>query len=193
MSDTRLILASASPRRKALLSAAGFPFEAMESGVDERVVPGESGAHYVMRMARAKALTVAKLIPRALVLGADTIVLCDDEIMLKPHDEYEARRMLARLSGRTHEVITAYAVASGDTVLEAEAIVSHVTFRPLGDQEIAQYIATGEPFDKAGAYGIQGKGADFIAQVTGSRENVMGLPVGEVAAALGRCGLLPKA
>ncbi|SRR5579875_136755 len=192
MSVTSLILASASPRRKALLSGARLAFETIESGIDEQVVPGEPARHYALRMARAKALAVSKRAPQALVLGADTVVVCGDEILLKPVDEHEAHQMLARLSGRTHEVITAYALASAETILEANAVVSEVTFQPLSDQQIAEYIATGEPFDKAGAYGIQGKGAHFIAKLKGSRENVMGLPVREVVSALARFGVVPE-
>src|SRR5579883_2974455 len=122
MSVTSLILASASPRRKALLSGARLAFETIESGIDEQVVPGEPARHYALRMARAKALAVSKRAPQALVLGADTVVVCGDEILLKPVDEHEAHQMLARLSGRTHEVITAYALASAETILEANAV-----------------------------------------------------------------------
>jgi septum formation protein len=191
MGPTRLILASASPRRKALLGAAGLRFDIIESGISEMRAAGESGPDYALRIACEKALTVSARVPNALVLGADTIVVCDDEILVKPNDADEARRMLATLSGRTHTVVTAYALASAGAILEAVPITSHVTFHPLSDAQINRYVATGEPLDKAGAYGIQGKGADFIATVMGSRDNVMGLPVREVLAALARLAVLP--
>jgi septum formation protein len=187
-----LILASGSPRRKALLGAAKLCFEVLESGIDETIGAGESGRGYALRMAGEKALSVSARLPDAVVLGADSIVVCDDKILLKPNDEGDARRMLATLSGRTHTVITAYALAFANAILEAEPITSQVTFHPLSATQIEQYVATGEPLDKAGAYGIQGKGADFIARVVGSRENVMGLPVREVLTALARLGIVPE-
>jgi septum formation protein len=192
MCPTRLILASGSPRRKALLRAAGLRFEIMESGIDEMRADGESGPDYALRIACEKALSVSTRVPDSLILAADTIVICDDEILLKPGDAEEACRMLAKLSGRTHTVITAYALASASAVLEAKPIVSQVTFLPLSAAQIEQYVASGEPLDKAGAYGIQGKGGDFIAMVVGSRDNVMGLPVREVLTALARWGFRPE-
>jgi septum formation protein len=193
MGSTRLILASGSPRRKALLYAAGLRcFDVMESGIDETRTAGELGPDYALRVACDKALSVSARVPDALVLGADTIVICDDEVLVKPNDEAEARRMLTILSGRAHTVVTAYALASDNAILEAEPITSRVTFHPLSDEQITQYIATGEPMDKAGAYGIQGRGADLIAIVVGSRDNVMGLPVHEVMAALARFGVRPQ-
>jgi septum formation protein len=193
MYPTRLILASGSPRRKALLSAAGLRFDIIESGISETRDGGESGRDYALRMACEKALSVSARVPGALVLAADTVVICDDKILLKPNDEDEACQMLTTLSGRTHSVVTAYALASVSAILEAKPIISQVTFRPLSNAEIEEYVATGEPLDKAGAYGIQGKGADFIAMVVGSRDNVMGLPLCDVLAALARLGVSPKA
>jgi septum formation protein len=193
LSPTRLILASGSPRRKALLGAAGLHFEVIDSGISETLVAGESGRDYALRVACEKALSVSVRVPGAVVLAADTIVICDDKILVKPNSEAEARRMLAALSGRTHTVITAYALSSVNTIREAEPVISQVTFRQLGNAEIEEYVATGEPMDKAGAYGIQGKGSDFIAKVVGSRDNVMGLPVREVLAALARLGISPDA
>jgi septum formation protein len=154
---------------------------------------GESARDYAVRIACEKALSVSARVAAALVLAADTIVVCDDEILLKPNDEAQARRMLASLSGRTHTVITAYALAFGGAIVEAQPIASHVTFHSLGDDQISQYVATREPLDKAGAYGIQGRGADFIANVVGSRDNVMGLPMRDVLAALARYGVVPEA
>jgi nucleoside triphosphate pyrophosphatase len=193
MCPTRLILASGSPRRKALLSAAGLRFDVIESGIDELLADGECGRDYALRIGCEKALSVSARVPEALVLAADTVVICDNKILVKPNDEDEARRMLMTLSGQSHTVVTAYALASFGAIIEAEPIISQVTFRPLSEVEIDEYVASGEPLDKAGAYGIQGKGADFIAMVIGSRDNVMGLPVREVLAALARLGVSPAA
>jgi septum formation protein len=190
MHRARLILASGSPRRKALLRAASLRFDIVESGVDEARREGESAGDYALRTAREKVLSVSMRIPDALVLAADTVVECNGVIFVKPCDSNDARRMLAALSGRIHTVITAYALASDGAIIELEPVTSLVTFRPLDDAEIYDYVATGEPMDKAGAYGIQGKGADFIAEVKGSRDNVMGLPVHQVLAALTRCGFM---
>jgi len=192
MSPTRLILASGSPRRKALLSGAGLRFDIIESEISEARTPGESGRDYALRLACEKALSVSARVPDALVLAADTIVVYDDEILVKPHGQDEARRMLATLSGKTHTVVTAYALASVNAIVEAKPIISQVTFRPLSNAEIEEYVATGEPMDKAGAYGIQGRGADFITMVVGSRDNVMGLPLREVLTVLARYGVLPE-
>jgi septum formation protein len=193
MCPIRLILASGSPRRKTLLCAAGLRFDVIESGINEMRLAGESGRDYALRVACEKALSVSARVPNALVLAADTIVICDDQILVKPNGPDEACRMLAMLSGKTHTVVTAYALASVSAILEAAPIISQVTFRPLGSAEIEEYVATGEPMDKAGAYGIQGKGADFIATVAGSRDNVMGLPMQEVLDALARMGIAPEA
>lgn len=184
--ETKLVLASGSPRRRMLLGAAGVSFEAAESGIDETRKAGEDSRGYAIRMAREKALSVSRKRPEALVLGADTIVECDGEILLKPEDAADARRILRTLSGNTHTVITAFALARAGAILEATPVASRVSFRRLNADEIDAYIATGEPFDKAGAYGIQGDGAGFIVDVDGARDNVMGLPVREVLEALRR-------
>ena len=193
MGPIRLILASGSPRRKALLCSAGLRFDIIESGINEMRAAGESGRDYALRIACEKALSVSARVPGTLVLAADTVVVCDDKILVKPNDQDEARQMLAMLSGRTHTVVTAYALALASAILEAEPVLSQVTFRPLSSAEIDEYVATGEPLDKAGAYGIQGRGSDFIAMVVGSRDNVMGLPMREVLAALARFEILPEA
>jgi septum formation protein len=193
MSSTKLILASGSPRRKVLLGAAGLRFDVIESGISEILGAGECGRDYALRIACEKALSVSARMPDAVVLAADTVVICDDKILVKPENEAEARRMLAALSDKTHTVVTAYALASLNTILEAQPIISEVTFRPLSNAEIEEYVATGEPLDKAGAYGIQGKGSDFIAEVAGSRDNVMGLPMREVLVALARLGIASSA
>ena len=184
-----LILASGSPRRRQLLTEAGLAFDLMESGVEERREPEEPAREYALRMARAKAAAVSSRSASAIVLGADTVVECGGEILEKPSDTPDARRMLKTLSGRKHMVVTAFAIAREGQVLEADAVESAVFFRKLSDEEIADYIATGEPFDKAGAYGIQGNGGGFIARVDGPRDNVMGLPVQSVLDALRRHGI----
>ncbi|HUY39139.1 MAG TPA: Maf family protein [Candidatus Binataceae bacterium] len=184
----KLILASGSPRRRQLLTAAGLSFEAIESAIPERRKGGESALDYAPRMARDKAFAIAARFPEAIVLGADTVVECVGQVLEKPVDENDARRMLTMLAGRTHTVVTAFAIARGVQILAAEAVESRVTFRTLSAAEIDEYIAGGEPFDKAGAYGIQGVGGSFISAVDGPRDNVMGLPVDNVLAALRRVG-----
>src|SRR5262249_48983219 len=158
-------------------------------GFEEGGNRDESGRDYALRMAQAKALRVSNRIADAIVLGADTIVECAGRILEKPVDTADAHRMLMTLSGRAHVVVTAFAIARDGNIVETDAIESRVFFRPLSDAEVDAYIATGEPFDKAGAYGIQGIGAGFIARVEGPRDNVMGLPVDSVLAALARYGI----
>ncbi|HVN27341.1 MAG TPA: nucleoside triphosphate pyrophosphatase, partial [Candidatus Binataceae bacterium] len=162
-SGSKLILASGSPRRRELLTRAGIDFEVVQSGLDEVREPHESASEYALRMARDKALAVSNRDPDRMILAADTVVECYGEILEKPVDAADAKRMLATLSGKTHTVVTAFAIASRAKVIVSEAIVSRVTFRPLSPDEITEYIATGEPFDKAGAYGIQGIGGGFIS------------------------------
>ena len=184
--DRKLILASASPRRRELLSRAQIVFDVVHSGLDEVRDADESARDYALRMARDKARAVSERNPHRMVLAADTVVECGGVILEKPIDADDAARMLATLSGRTHTVVTAFALARDERIIDSQAVTSRVTFRELTRDEIAAYIATGEPFDKAGAYGIQGIGGGFIAHVEGSRDNVMGLPVDEVIAALER-------
>jgi septum formation protein len=194
MSDpAKVILASASPRRRQLLRAAGIEFEAIESRVPEEHAGGEPPRDYALRLASEKARAVSSQFPDAIVIGADTIVVYESQILEKPADIADARRMLTTLSGRTHTVVTAFALARAGTILESalSLIESRVTFRKLREAEIEDYIATDEPFDKAGAYGIQGVGGGFIAHVEGSRDNVMGLPTASVVAALARYGIRP--
>lgn len=188
MTATRLVLASASPRRKDLLAAAGVAFTIVESGIDETRAEHEDAATYAERMARAKALNVSHRRSEPLVLGADTVVELRGMILLKPDDTADARRMLRLLSGATHTVVTAFALAQGGRLLESAPLTARVTFRRLADPEVEAYLATGEPFDKAGSYGIQGLGAGFITAVEGGRDTVMGLPVAAVLAALRRQG-----
>lgn len=186
----KLVLASGSPRRRALLSAAGLSFSVLESRLHERRRPGEATAEFALRMARDKAAAVSRRLVDAIVLGADTVVEIDGQILGKPKNDEDARAMLKMLSGRTHLVVTAFAIARGGEFLEAAAVESRVRFRELGAAEIDAYIASGDPFDKAGSYGIQNHGAGFIVSVEGSRDNVMGLPVSEVLAALARYGVV---
>jgi septum formation protein len=185
----KVILASASPRRRQLLGAAGIEFEAIESLVPEQHIAGEPARDYALRMARDKATAVSSRFREAIVIGADTIVVCETQILEKPADAADARRMLAMLSSRTHTVVTAFALARDGKILETSPVESNVTFRKLSDAEIEDYIATDEPFDKAGAYGIQGVGGGFISHIEGSRETVMGLPTARVVAALARHGV----
>ena len=184
--NTRLILASTSPRRRALLAAAGMEFELAASGVEEERRADEPAVGFALRMAEEKALAVSRRSGDALVLGADTVVECGGEILGKPRDHADAHRMLRTLAGVVHVVVTAFALARGGRIAESRAISSRVRFRELGDEEIHAYIRTGEPMDKAGAYGIQAEGAGLVVEVEGERDNVMGLPVAEVLAAVRR-------
>jgi septum formation protein len=186
---TMLILASQSPRRAELLRNAGFTFEVRPVTVDERVRAGEDALEYVHRLAREKAEAALEGAPPGTVaLGADTTVVVDGECLGKPADEAEARQMLARLSGRTHQVMTGVCVAwrptAGRVESLAEAEVTEVEFAALSEAEIAGYVATGEPMDKAGAYAIQGRASRWIPRIRGCYFNVVGLPVARVSALL---------
>ena len=172
------ILASASPRRRELVRQLGFDFVVVVSDVPEEARPDEEPASLVLRLAREKAAAVARLHPDAWVLGADTTVVLSGEALGKPVDRNEARDMLNRLSGRSHHVMTGVALIGPTGQVEEETVdVSEVEFRVLRDAEIDAYVATGEPLDKAGAYGIQGGAAAFVARVSGSYTNVVGLPL----------------
>ncbi len=184
-----IVLASGSPRRRQLLAEAGVEFEIVESGVDEQMRDGEAGREFALRMAREKALAVSRRRPRELVLGADTVVEIDAEILGKPQHPDEARSMLRKLSGRLHRVYTGFALARGGRVTESAAVLSSVRFRDLSEAEIDRYVASDEPYDKAGGYAVQGRAASFIAAVEGSIANVMGLPIDEVRQALRRHGI----
>lgn len=184
----RFILASQSPRRRDLLALIGLSHEVRPADVDERVVPGEEPVAYVERLAREKAVTIAVSTPEAVVIGADTIVVLDGEILGKPGSVEEARVTLRRLSGRTHIVHTAVAVARAGRLVSGVETVA-VTFRELSDAQIAAYVATGEPMDKAGAYGIQGYGAVIVARVEGDYFAVMGLALGRMVGLLAKVGV----
>jgi len=171
-----LILASSSPRRADLLRAAGIPFEIVPVGVDESLLKLEPPGDHVRRLAREKADVAFANHPEAVVLAADTIVLVGGEIMGKPRDATDATRMLRLLSGREHEVLTGVAIVARRGAV-VEVARTRVWVNPLTDAEIADYVATGEPLDKAGGYGIQGLGSRFIDRIQGSYSNVVGLPV----------------
>ena len=170
------ILASASPRRRQLLELIGLPFEVVAAEIDETPQDGEDPGHFAVRAARDKALAVGRSYPERLVLGADTVVEIDSEILGKPFSEEEATTMLRRLSARTHLVHTAVAAVVGDTCREAVDTAT-VEFVQLDDEMIEWYVSTGEPMDKAGAYAIQGMGGLLVSHVEGSPHTVVGLPL----------------
>jgi septum formation protein len=175
-----LVLASSSPRRRDLLTLLGVPFSATDADVDETPHDGERPRDLVRRLAADK----ARAVDGDPVLAADTVVDVDGEILGKPADADDARRMLARLAGRTHHVHTGVAVRSGGHV-DTEVVSTAVRFVPLTPEAIEWYVATGEPFDKAGGYAIQGAGATLVDRVEGSVSNVIGLPLATVASLLG--------
>jgi septum formation protein len=184
-----LLLASASPRRQELLRNAGIAFEVQPADVPEDPLPREAAKDCVERLARDKALAIARQRPNACVLGADTVVVIDGQILGKPADPADAERMLRLLSGREHQVITGVClVADGKSFVASETTL--VTVNEITDQEIADYIATGEPMDKAGAYAIQGIASRWIPRIEGDYSNVVGLPVALVFRMLQRhCNL----
>lgn len=178
-----LVLASQSPRRKEILRQAGIPFTVRVADVDESVQSGELPADYVQRLALAKAYAV-EAADGEIVLGADTTVVIDGEILAKPEDAADARRMLALLSGRRHEVLTGICLRRGGQST-CEYATTGVVFARLSDAEIDEYVASGEPMDKAGAYAIQGLASKFVERIEGDYFNVMGLPVALVYRRLG--------
>lgn len=188
MSDPRIILASQSPRRHQLLNLIGIVHDVVPSDVDESVLSNEAPAAHAERLARAKAATASRGDRDAVCIGADTIVVIDGAILGKPRDEADARRMLRALSGRTHTVLTAVAVARKSALASGVEEVT-VTFRPLDDADIAAYVATREPMDKAGAYGIQGFGATIVQRIEGDYFAVMGLALGRLVTLLREVGV----
>lgn len=185
-----LVLASASPRRRELLARVGLKLDVRPADVDETPLPAEPPDAYVLRIARTKAAAIART-PEAWVLAADTTVTIDGDILAKAATPDEAATMLRRLSGRTHQVLTGFAIAGGPLdapVTRAQVVATDVTFIPLDDATLADYVACGEWRGKAGAYAIQGIGAALVAAVTGSVTNVIGLPLTEVLAALREVG-----
>ena len=173
----KLVLASSSPRRTELLNRAGWPHEVLAAGIDESVRPQEEPAGYVKRLARSKAEAVAERLEEGLVLGADTTVVIDNQILGQPRDDADAKRMLKLLNGKWHEVLTGVALVrvGGETRVAHET--TRVRFAEMSESEIDWYIASGEPVGKAGAYGIQGKAALFIEEIEGDYFNIMGLPI----------------
>lgn len=185
--DAPIVLASASPRRRQLLEMLRIPFEVEPSGIDEVVHPGEAPRDYVLRVAREKGEAVAARRPGALVLAADTEVVLDGEVFGKPADAAGAVTMLRRLQGRTHQVLTGVVVTVGGR-LEHALDVTAVTFRRADAAALSDYVATGEPLDKAGAYAVQGMGGALIERIEGDVFGVMGLPVRLVLDLLARFG-----
>ena len=173
----KLVLASSSPRRAEILERAGWPHEIIVAGIDETVLPNEEPAAYVQRLARSKAEAVASRLSEGVVLGADTTVVVANQILGQPVDDDDARRMLRLLNSKWHDVLTGVAVVrvGGETRVAYET--TRVRFAEMSEQEIDWYIATREPFGKAGAYGIQGKAALFIEEIEGDYFNIMGLPI----------------
>lgn len=201
-----LVLASASPRRRELLQQVGYRFTVRAAHIPEDPLPGEDPISYVTRLARQKAETVNRQIGEMpaverramgldgawLVLGSDTTVTLDGAILGKPENAEDAARILRLLSGRTHRVMTGVAVAGSDRV-EVAAEVTAVRFVTLSEEEIAAYVASGEPMDKAGAYGIQGRAARWIPRIEGDYFNVVGLPLALVSTLLEGRGVFPSA
>ncbi|UGS43285.1 Maf family protein [Pseudocitrobacter corydidari] len=175
----KIYLASGSPRRQELLTQLGVAFEKIVPGIEEQRRPQESAQQYVTRLAREKAQAGVAMVNEDLpVLGADTIVILNGEVLEKPRDAAHAAEMLGKLSGETHQVMTAIALADRQNTLDA-LVVTDVTFRVLSEHDIAGYVASGEPLDKAGAYGIQGLGGCFVRKINGSYHAVVGLPLVE--------------
>jgi septum formation protein len=201
VSKQKLILASSSPRRQELLREASIPFHVHPPHIPEDQNPGELPLDYVLRLAQEKALTVAQQFSGHPVLGADTIVLVDQEVLGKPRDRQDATRMLRLLSGRRHQVITAVCLVlaqkagshekSENLRTETRSCTTQVSFRKLNEEEIQEYIAGGEPMDKAGAYAIQGGAARWISSIDGEYSNVVGLPLSLVTEMLQANGLIP--
>jgi septum formation protein len=185
-----LILASSSPRRQELLREIGIPFQVHAANINEDQMPGEAPIQYALRLAREKAQAVSKRYPQTYVLGADTIVVIDGEVLGKPIDHDDAARILRRLSGRSHEVTTAVSLIAQGTLVETRASTTKVYFREIAQAEIQQYVAGGEPMDKAGAYAIQGGASRWTDRIEGEFSNVVGLPLSLVTEMLRIAGLM---
>ena len=194
MVPPRFILASTSPRRRSLLSEAGFLFEVAPPHEEDNIPPANClpPEELALKLALEKADSVARERPGELVLAADTLVVAEGRILGKPVDKEEAEAMLGLLSGRGHQVITGFCLQRDEEVLAREKVVTEVVFRPLSREEISAYAATGSPLDKAGAYGIQDLGGGLVAEVRGSYTNVVGLPMAEVIEALTRAGVISQ-
>jgi len=191
MKSNVIVLASASPRRSELLESAGIAFRVAPADICEDPLPDEDPVDHVLRLAEGKARAAAERTEGRFFLGADTIVLCDGEIMGKPKDHEDAVRMLKKLSGVPHEVVTGFSIFDKERKgAVSEAVRTKVYFKQLRDEEILDYIATGCPFDKAGGYAIQGGAAHMVRKIDGSYTNVVGLPLCEVVDALRVVGAL---
>ncbi|HIJ50679.1 MAG TPA: septum formation protein Maf [Nitrospinae bacterium] len=177
--DSKIVLASQSPRRVELLKEISAQFEVAPSSIEEVLDPGLRPEENAQNLARAKAESIASNFPDCWVIGADTLVTLDHEIFGKPEDEEDAKRILKKLSGREHLVVTGICVVGPKKTLD-KAVVSKVKIKPLTDQEIEDYISTGEPMDKAGAYAIQGEGNFMVRSFSGSKNNIIGLPLDEL-------------
>ena len=188
LAGLKVVLASSSPRRHQLLELIGVVHDVRAADVDETHIAGEQPDSYAERLARAKAERISAENAEAIVVGADTIVVVDGEVLGKPRDENDAARMLRMLSDRAHEVMTAVAVSHEGRTASAVEKVS-VTFRDLSDEEISSYVATGEPMDKAGAYGIQGYGATIVRRIDGDYFAVMGLSLVRLVELLAQVGV----
>jgi len=188
---SKLILASASPRRKALLEYLGLDFEVIEPQVEEKPYEGETGQEFVQRAACDKAGVVSLRNAECWVLGADTVVVHDERILGKPRDAEQALEMLQALAGHSHLVHTGFCLLHADNKVSVRRVVStEVTFSPFSDDIAAAYVATKEPLDKAGAYGIQGCGGFLVEKINGSYSNVVGLPLAEVIQEFLRHGII---
>jgi septum formation protein len=186
-----LILASASPRRQELLQSAGLKFKIIPAHVNENSLAGESPRQHVQRLASDKAMVIAKKYPEAWVLGADTIVVIDGIVLGKPESKTQARKMLRKLSGREHKVFTGFTIAHvAAEIYRTKVIQSAVQFKTIHPEEMEWYVASDEPYDKAGGYAVQGQGAYFIRSIRGSYTNVIGLPLCEVLEELQYFGLI---
>ncbi|MCD6153216.1 MAG: septum formation inhibitor Maf [Syntrophobacterales bacterium] len=191
MLPASIILASASPRRQELLKGIGIKFDVIPSGVNEDALDGETPRGHVLRLSKDKSFAVSQNNPDAWVLGADTAVIIDGEVLGKPGTQKEARIMLKKLSGREHRVITGFTIVNKSTdVIISDAVESSVLFKKILEDEMNWYVKTEEPYDKAGGYAVQGMAAFFVREIHGSYTNVIGLPLMEVVMALRRVGAL---
>ncbi len=187
----KIILASASPRRRELLAMMGLDFEVLPSLIDESIRQGEEPVEHVLRLSREKTTEPAALYPEAWIIGADTIVTIDGEILGKPSSGEEAKKMLKKLSGRKHRVFTGIAILRQATAaFLSKAVASDVLFKEIPEEEIGWYVHTGEPRDKAGGYALQGSGAFFVREIRGSYTNVIGLPLCELVELLKLAGAI---
>jgi septum formation protein len=189
----QIILASSSPRRRELLSALGMPFEVIAPDIDETLMDGEKPVEFCIRASYDKAHAIAQHHTEAIVLGADTVVVVDNTVLGKPENKTEAAKFLTMLQGRSHDVFTGYSIIEKSKEKSISKVIhSKVYFRDMTAEEISWYISTGEPMDKAGAYGLQGIGALFVDKIEGSYTNVIGLPLSDVYEDLKNLGISLK-